>query len=158
MDKELPARIWVPILAACALVPLALFNSHLVGTLLFLGVIGVGGYFAVNAIRHKQRWLAVGYVVGALFVGGMITDATKPPPTPQELAAQEQPKAKAEAPVDCPALRAAIIDAEARINYAKSAIAADDTLAADAKVNYTLNQLELAKTFALGKYTRRCQS
>lgn len=70
MDREISAKIWLPILAACALVPLASLNRHLIGTSLFLGMIGCGRYFAASAIRHKQRRLAVGYVLGALFAGG----------------------------------------------------------------------------------------
>jgi hypothetical protein len=95
MDKELPAKIWVPALAACALIPFALFKPHAVSAIINLGVLGFGAYFAVKAIRAKQGRLALGYVLGALLVIGVINQATAPPPTPEELAtraAQAQAK------------------------------------------------------------------
>jgi hypothetical protein len=81
MDKELPPKIWVPILATCALIPLALFKLHIVSVIVALGVLGVVGYLAVRATRAERNGRAFGYVFAALFVIGFIVNAITPAPT-----------------------------------------------------------------------------
>ncbi len=164
MDKELPAKIWVPALAACALVPLAALKPHAVSGIIVLGVLGVGGYLVVKAIRAKRRLPALGYAFGTLFVGGMIAHATAPPPTADELAARSraqreyQATKQAQAAVPCNELQAAIRDMDAQIAYVERTIAADRTLQVDAALAAKLESTKLATTNALAEYARRCQS
>jgi|SRR5580704_7571209 hypothetical protein len=105
MDKELPAKIWVPILAACALIPFIAFSGDTrfaIPRTVGLVTLGLTVYLAVYLFKRvksdrnfKDRFLTVAYAFGAfiiLMVGVAIMDETKPPPTPEEFAAQEQQK------------------------------------------------------------------
>src|SRR5579863_8454777 len=104
-------------------------------------------------MTNKQfKWLVAGAFAAPLFIAALIRNVEQPAPL------RELRQADAEAPVDCPALRSAIQEQQAKIDYVKSAIAADRTLAADANLSTKLNQTEFANTLALGEYTRRCQS
>jgi hypothetical protein len=53
-NKDLSAKIWVPTLAAFALIPLTAIEPHAVPLIIILGVLSVGG-FALKAAWAKQR-------------------------------------------------------------------------------------------------------
>jgi hypothetical protein len=107
MDRELPAKIWIPALAACALIPAVILFGDVrrafSGTIV-LATLGLTVYLIVFLIKRAKRdrsftdkFVTVAYAFGTfivLMVGMTISDATKPPPTPEELVAQ----AKAEQP------------------------------------------------------------
>jgi hypothetical protein len=96
-DKELSPKIWVPILAACALVPVMLFSEarRALPMITLFGMVALIVYLIKQRKNDKNfthRFLRVLSLFGVVFVGALIAAATTPPPTPEELAAQQQAK------------------------------------------------------------------
>lgn len=89
MDRELPAKIWVPILAACALIP-AIFSFGINGVWLILLFGALGGFgLTFRAALARRYGQAMAYGLGAMLVLGIVVQ-NLPPPTPEELAAQQE--------------------------------------------------------------------
>ena len=100
MDRELPAKIWVPVLLAAALIPVAIFAPLIMRAVISYGTLGAGCYFAFRALKAgRGKWHAAGCMIGALSVGGLVMMLLYPP-THEELAAAsraEQAEAQAQA-------------------------------------------------------------
>jgi hypothetical protein len=96
MDKELPARIWVPVLIAAALVPVAIFAPLIMKAIILFGGIGAGCYFAFRVPIAGRKWRALGCVLGGLFAASLVANLVYPL-TPEQLAAQAQMAAQAQA-------------------------------------------------------------
>jgi hypothetical protein len=121
MDKNIPAKIWVPVLAVCGLPILALLMPNtVVEAFAVLGVFNLGLYFAIHAILARRFWLAGGCALGCLLMVGLITEATK---TPEQRQAEAQARVEERAEQRQAEQRAALI-AEGRRNMEETADAA----------------------------------
>ena len=163
MDKELSPKVYVPILAACALVPMMMFSAGraALSLVMLIGTIGLIAYLIKqrkNDQTFKDCFLRVVYLMGAATVALVVIGANVTPPTPEQLAVGTQASSQADSPVDCPAQQAAIREQQAKIDYVQAAVDADRTLQADAKLDWTLRNNKAAITLALGEYTRKCQT
>ncbi len=97
-------------------------------------------------------------VVSVVFIAATVGTSVALNPQPQELQLQQQQprQAKAEEPTDCAALRSAIQQREAELAYVRNAMAADRTLAVEAKLVAGLKTQEMALTSALAYYQKNC--
>ena len=88
MSRDIPARLWVPVLAACLLFALPFLpKSDVVQNIAFLGALVLGLYFAIYAALVRHFGLTVGCVVGGFVAALVLSAATIPP---EEVAARAE--------------------------------------------------------------------
>jgi uncharacterized membrane protein (Fun14 family) len=98
MDRELPVKVWAPVLAALVLVPVILLSSTARAGVILLGTLGLTAYLVIRIVKRvktdstlSDKVVTVLYGCGAFLVfifGSAIGEGTMPV-TP-EMAAQAQ--------------------------------------------------------------------